>query len=125
MDFPTSIEGWFDLAMKVGGLLLALWGTVVLAIRKPLVTKINGLGSRVNKLELDTAATVGAVSALERVDEIHNFQVAALSERQGKIEGQVEGFEQRLGETLQDISGRLGSIEGQVKIIAQNIGRHP
>lgn len=114
---PTSPEAWLDLTVKVGGVLAALWTFAVLAIRRPLIERLNGFGGRLKLSEASVSAHDGRLEALERTDATHNFQVGALSERQGRLEGRQERMEQMLEETLRRVESRLGNIEGQLSII--------
>lgn len=77
----------------------------------------DGLGERLTRVEVKVAEQEGRIDALERVDATHNFQVAALSERQGKLEGEQARTAERVDVLLGEVRERLSNIEGQLEII--------
>lgn len=79
----------------------------------------DGLGGRLKVVELKMSEHEGRVAALERTDETHNFQVAALTERQGKLEGQQQRTAERVDVLLGEVRERLSNIEGQLEIIVK------
>lgn len=79
----------------------------------------DGLGRRLKAVEVSMAEQEGRIDALERVDATHNFQVAALAERQGKLEGQQQRTAERVDVLLGEVRERLSNIEGQLEIIVK------
>jgi hypothetical protein len=122
---PSDIEGWFNLLWKLVGALAALWALVVAFIRRPLIDKINGLGSRVKGLEAKCGEHEGQIEQLMRSDERQNFQYAAVGERMGRLEGKQEQLEIAVNEGMAEIRDRLGNIEGQLSFIARAVSPPP
>jgi hypothetical protein len=130
MSLPDDLPMWGGWALAALG---ALWAIVrrllVRGGREELLDAMrseflsqqdgDGIGARLKHVEVKQAAQEGRVAALERVDETHNFQVAAQAERLGKMEGRLEKTEHMLEETLRKVESRLGNIEGQLSIIVQ------
>lgn len=79
----------------------------------------NGLGDRLKQVEVKMSEHEGRIASLERVDETHNFHVTALSERQGKLEGQQQRTAERVDVLLGEVRERLSNIEGQLEIIVK------
>lgn len=87
------------------------------------VTDGNGIGDRLKQVEVKVSSHDGRIDALERTDQTHNFQVALLTERQGKLEGRQEHTERLLEETLRKVHDRLGNIEGKLETIIDRGGK--
>lgn len=123
--FPTDLDGWFSLFLKAAGVLSSLWALAVVSIRRPLISKLNGLGDRVKKVEVCEGTLEGRVTSLERVDERHNFQVTLMAERQGKLEGRQDKLEDAATKALSEIREQLGRIDERTKLMVSHLTKEP
>ena len=128
--FPSTLSEWLEFLVHLGIVLGAAGGFAWAVIRAPLVNQINGLGERVNDVEVGSTKHEANIQSLQRAKERSEFDRSALHERFGKLEGlfsrmveaQDKAREDR-HKNEQDMRDRLARIETKVDDLRRENGR--
>jgi hypothetical protein len=120
---PHDLTGWLKLLTEIFLITVAVAGFILRYIRKPIIEQVNGLGRRVKTLEETDATHNGSLDMLSKHDERTAFQVAAMAERMGKLEGRQDNLDGNFEAFTRGADVRFARFEEKLDSMNRNIDR--
>lgn len=120
--FPNNLEG----ALKVGGMLAVLIGSMFAIMRGPLNRRIeevdkqkgrdiDGVGGRATLLEARTTALEAAVGQLNQDKRADEVETRALHAMLGEVKGEISGMRSRAEETNLELIAHIHQLGTEMR----------